>query len=243
MKVSFVVPVFRGAGMGEGELGHRLASEYPDSTIIAVYNGLPAEETPNLPAPFWPVWSQAGLRSALEVGYQAYVNQGKEQPLIRSDSDEHPSDRFGELAELALQTNGLVVGDLIYSDELMPPETPEHLAYQIWQVMYGEVTRGAATVGNAHGLLILPSPAICRKLLETARPILDRADRQAGEPVQWGHDGVMIMAAVAAGVPLSVIPIQAREIRNRTENKILAQFRRHFLIARMAASVYPDRLG
>lgn len=228
--------------MNPGELGPRLAERFPGSGIIAVFNGVEPQDVPELEAPFQAIWSEKGLRSVLEAGYDQYIRNG-DGPLVRTDSDEHPMDCFEGLAKRAVETDGLVVGNLVYYDETMPPQSLDALAQLIWGEMYGQASRGKAPVGNAHGLLVFSSPAVCQRVLEAAKPILARADEANGGPVQWGHDGLMILAAVVAGIQVEVFPIMGTEVRNRNVAKIFDQFKRHFSIVEAAIRTYPDQLG
>ena len=243
--MTFLVPVYKGKGMNEGEMGPRIAAQFPDSTVITVYNGVTADEVPELPSPYKPVWSSPGLRSALEAGYAAYTKDGTTQPLVRTDSDEHPIERFEELADEAFQTNHLVVGNLTYGErpDLMPTGSADEAAQRIWEVMYGQATCDRAIVGCAHGLLVFPSPDVCKTILEHAKPVLEMVDLEAGQKVQWGHDGLMILAAVAAGIRVKVVPIRATEPRNRPSAKIADQFKAHYAIVKMAERLYPRVLG
>ncbi|HSX42274.1 MAG TPA: hypothetical protein VLE93_02905 [Candidatus Saccharimonadales bacterium] len=229
--------------MEEGGLCRRLASQFPSSRIIAVYNGVETEAVPNQESPFFPTWSQPGLREALVSGYNTYVHGGYNGPLVRTDSDEHPPAEFPRLVQHAKEINGLVIGDLRYDEDLMATESPDGLAQQIWLEMYGQATRGKAPVGNAHGLQVFASPSVCHEVLLAAWSILKAADTSALERIQWGFDGILILAAVAAGVPLEIVPIAGTSERNRSTAKIMDQYKKHSLVLRAAAQIYPDQLG
>lgn len=200
-------------------------------TLLPVLNGLPVEELDHRAERFRgesmePVVyaGGGGLVGALCAGYAHVKSVYGDTPVVRLDTAEHPPEHIPELVARAIEIEGMVVGDLDFSAGGLRADSPDEFAHlDFFPALYAEMTRGRVAISCAHGFQAFASGEICGKVFAGALEILECVERDKGEPVKWGLDGAMPVAAAGLGVPLEVVKVLAESERDRPRKKIVDQ--------------------
>lgn len=232
-----VWPDFEGRG-ALGAFGQEMVGEFGEAAIcIPVVNGLPYDEQTRIvqairskyPS-FRPTASNdKGIVAALTAGYENAIVIAPDDCVVRLDTDEHPIDQISVLAAEAVSSSGVAIGDLTFTDKTLVAGSLDEMAHlDIWPIMSRMATGlirddegvvvSCAFGFNAYG------EGVLKQLLPLAKTIVRKASLIASEPVTWGFDMAMLVAASILGLPVTKIPITAQKARNRSRGKITHQF-------------------
>lgn len=197
---------------------------HPEAYIIPALNGTEANLSEAMAISrfgFYPLICSPGLAYTLN---KAYTKTGNTDVVVRLDTEEHPVQYVGELADRASQIEGVVVGDLEHGEELMPRDSFEYYSNsQITPKLFSAATGGKLIISGAHGFC-----AISKRVLPLLRSQAYRIWCKAGEKskksdLNWGFDAMIYLAAIGLGVPIEVVRIPATHFRSRDRRKILDQ--------------------
>jgi hypothetical protein len=204
----------------------------PDATFMPVLNGMLGPELMAIADKvrklnITPVISTGDykLLGALVAGYQAATNDDSVGEIVRLDTAEHPPEEIERLLRCANEINGMVIGDLDFGDDHLVPGTVDEFAHlNLFPELYRQTTGGQLELSCAHGFQVFANSAVCKQVLHAADVIVQQVQKELGEPLTWGFDGAMALAAIATGVPITVIRVKSETTRDRSRQKVAAQF-------------------
>ncbi len=169
----------------------------------------------------------AGVVVALLNAYEYIMGwRLQDYVVVRLDDKEHPVEWVERLAIKAEEIGGVAIGDLDFAGThmLMEDSVDEFIHTRIFPEMYGAASDGAFRVSCAHGYNAYSGEHFAAIVREAER-VVDSAEDILGEPPAWGIDGAMALSAAKLGFNVEIIPIPAMTPRNRTNDKIVSQFR------------------
>ncbi|MFM2357564.1 MAG: hypothetical protein RJA61_301 [Candidatus Parcubacteria bacterium] len=239
-----LVPDFGGRAV-TGAFAQGLREMYPTAHLMFGLNGLPKVDLQSI-AQSVPTFfdtliydGDTKIVGTLTALYnKALLSFAEGSVFVRLDSAEHDPNYIGILAKEADQDEVLVVGDLSFVEgQTLNKGTPDWDAHkEIFPKMYGDATQGKVQIGCAHGFMAAQA-GVVKKILPRMLRILERAGQKAGQPLTWGFDGAMILAAVQEGVQVKISPVPAMILRNRNAGKVKDQTDQHCLLTEAAMEV------
>lgn len=223
-----LTPCYMPAGTSWGdfeEFFDRVRTSVPNATVVPVINGTDnearAEELVMSGrelglAPTYTM-SPLKLRGALMAGYKSVARDWSDATIVRLDTAEHPPEYIPRLAARAENISGMVIGDLTFTEDLLPPDSREREAHH---VDFPNLYRRACGVplSAAHGFQAF-APGIIHRLLRAVRPIYEILDRHESCPT-WGFDAAAVLAARHLNIPVERIEIPGEVARDRSVDKI-----------------------
>lgn len=243
--VVVMFPDYRGEG-SLGGFGGRILTVMPNAIVVPVLNGLPREELRVISSRVSsllcrPIVAESaeGLLSTLVQGYREVLTQyGEEATVVRLDTAEHPIASIPGLVQKALDTKGMVIGDLVFGPETLRSESIDEFAHlNLFPELYRQATGGRLSISCAHGFQVF-APLVLPVILPTALKIIELVKAKATGKVEWGFDGAMALGAIAAGVPVSVEGVPATTLRDRPGAKVANQFANALQMCLAARQVY-----
>ena len=183
-----------------------------------------------------------GLRSTLSAGYEAirWHHSHGTLPIVRLDTAEHPPEVIPDLARAAIECRGMAIGDLTFDEHTLREGSVDAFAHlHLFPDLYRQMTGGQLSLSCAHGFQAF-APGVMDRVFEQAMRIVTWASFDASEPIEWGFDGAMALAAVGLGIPIVVQPVRATVLRDRETAKIAQQFRRALQMCPAARTIFPQ---
>ena len=210
------------------EFFDRVRASVPKATVVPVINGTDdearAEELVKGGREFGlaPTYTMSPLklRGALMAGYKLVTRARPDATVVRLDTAEHPPKHIPRLADRAEDIGGMVIGDLTFTEDLMPPDSRERQAHHVdFPSLYRR--HCGVPLSAAHGFQAF-APGIIPRLLRAVRPIYEILDRRASPPT-WGFDAAAVFAARRLNIPVERIEVPGEVPRNRPVGKIEEQ--------------------
>lgn len=242
-------PDLDGCGL-EGAFGtklRQLQGNHQGMILVPVLNGSVPERLKIIAKKarilkFDPIISNTkGLTRALLIGYEHVTYKYPEAAVVRLDVKEHRTEYLDRLVEAAEKRQGMVVGDLKFTEEQLRPGSLDEFAHLcLWPELYGWYTKNSLRLSCAHGYQAFAA-GICAKIFPEAKKIIREAERIGQRPVDWGLDGAMILAAHFLKISVGILDIPAQEERNRDGVKIIRQFSDALRICQAAAHLFDGK--
>lgn len=218
MTIVALYPDLHGNGLQPGGVAEQLMARYP--IVVAILNGnTQTVRNPRRRGLHVLRSPHPSLAGSLPYGYEYARDLG--DVVLRLDTNEHPSDAAEMVAEQARRHGG-AVGDPFYLPGTLTPHTPDELAQlDVFPMLFHHVTHGALQLTGSHGLQAWSSEALDR-VLPVAQSLF--ATASGAEPLPWGFDAAMVLAAPLVNVSPKVVPYPAPSLRDRDRERIASQF-------------------
>lgn len=248
MLLTVVFPDYKALGIDE--FSRRILEVVPDAIVVPVLNGAPEWELQNAAnrikeaSQVFPVveYNGKGLASTLGHGYRSisYYTLTRDRCVVRLDTVEHPVEEIPRLAQAAMECSGMAIGDLTFDEHTLRTDSIDEFAHRdLFPALFREMTSGRLALSCAHGFQAF-APGRLSKVFHAASIIRRRVELQAGQPLEWGFDAAMALAAVGLDVPVVVCPVQATTVRDRPREKIAVQFQRALQMCLAARQIFPN---
>lgn len=176
------------------------------------------------------------------TGYSKVADDYPERIIVRLDTAEHPIVAIPDLIRTATETRGMVIGDLRFDEATMRTGSVDEFAHlDLFPELYDQTTGGKLKISCAHGFQVF-APGICGRILPLALQIVEKTREKEGKSVAWGFDGAMALGAIACKdiIPVTVFPVQAEKMRDRSREKVASQFSGALKICLAALKLFPD---
>ncbi len=222
-------PDHQGKDALDGEFVTRIKNTLPKAVIVPILNGLPLAELATIAGKVSgscePVVAAdaRGLLDTLIAGYVRVLGQYPLATVVRLDTAEHPVTDIPRLIEVAININGMAIGDLEFEPGTLRSDSIDEFAHlDLFPELYRQTTRGKLSISCAHGYQAF-APGVLRAVLTAAQCIVHRVQQELG-PISWGFDGAMALGAVGIGTPVTVEKVEAQVLRDRPRAKVASQF-------------------
>ncbi len=139
MEGNFVVmfPDAEGRGLGEDFHEQIRLAMLPRPVVVPIINGTNDKEMDAIADKFRNEWchpvvasATTGLKDVLVLGYQHVLQEYPDSVVIRLDASEHPIRDISRLAKIAMDTNGMVIGDLDFFNGFLRKGSGDELAHR-----------------------------------------------------------------------------------------------------------------
>jgi len=233
---------------GEGILA-QLKESLDKPFICPMLNGLPPDEMRSLEEEavahgLHPAITEESVNHALSTGYDvAGQLLDWSGSIIRMDRDgEHRVEDIELMLQTVREAEGVVVGDLKYSEELLRPGTADWFWHEVaFPGFYATATDGKIIVGCAHGFTAVRAAKMA-SILPNANKIWQMAEALYQNPITWGFDATINLSALALGIPIKIINLQGHKTRDREPQKGGRQAVGHLFILLAAYMLHTEEL-
>jgi len=234
-------PDYRGESTRNG-FPNQIRAHLPSASIVPVFNGTTVSNLDSLVAEAPSLGldgvrsEQPGLAPALMKGYGRCLERYAGHTVVRLDTAEHDVSYLSPLVKKAAETRGLVVGDLSFgSGTLKKGSLDELMHLELFPRLYNQFA--GIPLSCAHGYHAI-SPEVLDKVYEGTLRIMKEVENNSQEKPTWGFDGAMVLSAVKQHVPVNVIHIPAKTVRDRPVDKIVEQYTRALHVCAAAEQVF-----
>jgi hypothetical protein len=222
--VFVVVPAMSLRRMEEG-FHRRVHHALPGATVAYALNGPDAQDLAATPPAegCLLVPTGRGFNRAVVDGLRAALTHGAHQ-VVRMDAEEHPPEALPSRLPRLGHTDTEVIDLSFTLGETLVAKSADsyHNMYVIPEIVETHAREGLRVTG-AHGFMAFGARVLAL-ILPFVEAALDSTER-SGRPPLWGADTLLPICAARLGFPVRVSHVPAERLRDRDEEKCLAQLR------------------
>ena len=236
--ICIVIPVMDLEPLHDG-LHERIHAVLPDALVLYSLNGPDAVSLASTPAADGVVLVPArqGFNYGIVDGCRAALSYGA-TTVVRMDTHEHPPEILPHILSLT-DTHPCIVIDLEfhYGETLRKGSADSYHNLYVIPEIISTHAREPFRLTGAHGFMVFDASVLAHVLPFVEASLAIVAESQPGK-VMWAADTLLPICASKLGYPIMVEHVEAEEMRDRDEDKCLAQMHDTLVLAEALSSLH-----